>query len=500
MATPIPHNYASFSLDEVLLATGGRLARKGQQQAHGVATDTRESLKDKIFVALRGERYDAHEYLSHAVEAGAVLLVAQEVRPDQLLLDVSLVLVPDTLRALGQLALFHRNRWGKSVVVIGGSAGKTTTRSVTSRLLETVLPTRVAATVGNLNNRVGVPMTLLGLEEKHEVAVLELGTNQHGEMQELSLMARPQAALLTLIDWEHSQGLGDLDGIEREEGALFAGLDEFGVALGYGEDPRVKRQVNQAKAHKKLFYGFEGEEFAALRQRTAIAPNKVELRVALAGRELCIETGLLGRPGSLAVLAGLSICEALYPGKIEERAASFALADAGEPGRSQLIALTNGAWILDDSYNSNPVSVRNSIHTGQELTGQTGGKLYLALGEMLELGAFSEAAHEEMGVLAAKSGAAFLVGIQGDTRLTVDHAGALGLDSQFVERSAEASDLFAERLRLGDVLVVKASRGVRAERLVNDLVERIGRKAPVPATSLHSSERAFAAPPTGARR
>lgn len=501
MATPIPQNRAPFTLDEITEATSGRVLSLGPGSASGVATDTRESLENKVFVALRGERFDGHRFLDQAIGQGASVLVVEEdpavLRLLEATTSVSVVLVEDTLRALGDLALAHRVRWGKRVVAIGGSAGKTTTRSVVTHLLEPLLPGRVLSTHGNLNNRIGVPMMLFGLEESHELAVLELGTNQRGEMAELSRITRPDVALLTLIDLEHTDGLGDLDGVEQEEAALFTGLSaSSGVALGWGDDPRVARQLDLARVARRLSYQLAGEGFATLRARRLSPEGRSELQVEVGGRSLSLSTSLLGRPGVLALLAGLSVVEALLPGRLDEETSTRALENVGEPGRGQLLALSTGVWVLDDTYNANPASVESSIETGRELVAMTGGRLFLVLGEMLELGRLSRESHEIMGEWAASSGARLFVGIQGDARFAVERARSLGQEAEFVEDAKGAALRFSRSLVAGDVVVVKGSRGVRSEQVVLELVANAGRAPQVSATSALSVERVSASPPS----
>ncbi|HSC89105.1 MAG TPA: UDP-N-acetylmuramoyl-tripeptide--D-alanyl-D-alanine ligase [Polyangiaceae bacterium] len=500
MATPIPPNRARFTLEEVLSATGGRVLRApaeatdaavsdaaGPVQAVScVVTDTRSLVAGALFVALRGERFDGHDFLSQAIAGGASLLLIDEVAAaaSTARWPIDVVVVRDTLVALGDLAAWHCERWGGQIVGVGGSAGKTTTKGVSARLLEALAPGAVWATPGNLNNRIGVPMTLLALAEQHRIAVIEMGTNQPGEMAELSRIVRPDAALLTLIDLEHTEGLGDLDGVEREEAGLFEHLRPTGVAIGYRGDERVARQLElRSVGVRRLAYDLAPGAYAELLERHTEPSGETRLRVRLGERELTVESRLLGRAGALAVLGGLCACEALFPGRIDGPLASRALSDAGEPGRSQLLRLRGELLVLDDTYNSNPASVENSLATGSELAQSTGGRLWLVLGAMLELGSLSQAAHEHLGDACRASGAVALWGIAGDAQYLVRRAQERGLEAYFHADVSGVAEALVPRLAAGDVVVVKASRGVRAERVVAELVERIGLATPVSATS-----------------
>src|SRR5512135_524214 len=223
MATPIPQNAAPFTPAEVARATGGTLVRDGRALA-GVSTDTRTLVPGALYVALRGESFDGHRFLPQATAAGAggvLVSTAGDFPPNG-----SVVLVPDTRVALGALARFHRDRWAtagdRRVLAVGGSAGKTTTTRAIAALLDVLRPGDVHTTPGNLNNDVGLPMTLLLLDEHHHLAAVESGTSHRGEIARLAAVARPDAALVTLVAPEHTEGLGTLDDVADEEGDLFA--------------------------------------------------------------------------------------------------------------------------------------------------------------------------------------------------------------------------------------------------------------------------------------
>ncbi len=484
MATPIPQNQASFSVEELLNATTGRqILGPGHGAFRGVATDTREDLQGRIFVALRGERFDAHDYLPRAVEAGAAALVVdREPETGTLPGTVVVILVDDTLSALGRLAAAHRARFRGRLVAVAGSAGKTTTRSVISALLAEVHGGRVLSTQGNLNNQVGVPMTLLCLQDDHDFAVLELGTNSPGEVALLAEMTRPDVAVLTLVDLEHTEGLGDLDGVEMEERAIFEFLKPGGVAIGFGEDERVLRSVMACRASRKLSYGFAPERDLVIESRTLKSQRIALLGLRrshgatdrVGGETLQFESPLIGRPGALAVAAGVLAVEELQGAPLRSEQCARALRHAGEPGRNSLVELTENRFIIDDTYNSNPGSVAISVGTGVELAESLGGRVWLVLGEMLELGHLSPESHRQMGEIAADSGAAGAFFVQGDAWISAEIAKKRLPHVNFFDSATEVAPVLGPLLRSGDVVVVKASRGVRAERVVEGLAERLG--------------------------
>lgn len=447
----------------------------GTVSARGVATDTRCDLQGKIFVALRGERFDGHAYIDRAIEAGASVVVVDRLAPEVKTASesyrgrVCLVGVDDTLVALGELARFHRERWHGKLCCVVGSAGKTTTRTVTSSLLEVICPGRVHGTIGNLNNRIGVPMILLGLLPTHDFAVVELGTNQPGEVAALGRITTPDVAVLTLIDLEHTEGLGDLDGVEREERAVFDFVRPGGTKVGYGEDERVLRSLGTGVARRIVTYGFEESRSVRIVARRLTEDLMGVLEITSAGQHYTFETSLIGRPGALAAAAGIGAVEALLSGKLTSEACGRALRRVGEPGRNQPLRFPGGRIVVDDTYNSNPASVPSSIATGEELAELSGGRLWLVLGEMLELGELSVEAHRRLGRDALGSRAVGLIFVQGDARFAAEEARERGKFVQFFSCAADVAPVLAPLLDPSDVVVVKASRGVRAERVVEGL-------------------------------
>jgi len=498
MSTVIPINEAQFSVSELCEITSAQLALRGFETCTSVITDTRSLTPGALFVALIGERFDAHSFLAIAIEAKAhVLLVNACPQVDEIISRLergafdstpSVLVVADTLVALGQLAQFHRRRHQVALVAVAGSAGKTTTRSVLSSLFEQVAPGQVHSTRGNLNNRIGVPMTLLGLRPAHRYAVVELGTNCPGEIAILSEMAEPDVAILTLIDLEHTEGLGDLDGIEQEEASIFSYIREGGAAIGNGGDARVKKCVLASGAAHCLLYSEESSADLQIVSRQLLAPNRIELALRRSdGSQLRFSSGLVGKAGALAAAAAVLAVEFMTQAQLSDTQCEAALRDAGEPGRHALIALNGDRWIVDDSYNSNPASVAISIQAGAEIAEKNGGQLWLVLGEMLELGALSESEHRKLGELAGCSSARGIYFIQGDAELSHQFCQQFTKKSEFYPDAEQVANNLAPLLQARDVVVVKASRGVRAERVVEGLTAFFGRSESAQFDSDHPS-------------
>jgi len=476
MASLIPQNSAAFSLSQVATLCAGRLLG-ADAECVGVTTDTRADLRGQLFVALRGERFDGHDFALQALEQGAAGVLVERELPGLR----SAVCVSSTLSALGALAAAHRQRWAKRIVGVAGSAGKTTTRSAITAVLSALYPSEVHFAAGNLNNLIGVPMVLLGLKPEHSLGVVEIGTNAPGEVRALSTMARPDLAVLTLIGIEHSEGLGDLDGIEREEGEIWSGLGPEGLAIANADDARVQRTLEAIKPTRTLSYGYaEGANYR-LRSRTpsALGASRLEIerRTSVVQDEIVLETSLLGDAGAYATLAALAVGEWLSQAALAPELLSRALSAAGEPGRLTPVELQDGTVVLDDTYNSNPASVQSSLATAREIARSRSARLVLVIGEMRELGALAAEQHDEVGGWLAESGGALLVAIMGEAERFVAPARRAGIDAHFAENSEQALGILLSRLQPKDVVLVKASRGVRAERLVRGLCDAKGRAA-----------------------
>jgi UDP-N-acetylmuramoyl-tripeptide--D-alanyl-D-alanine ligase len=479
LATPIPRNFASFTAGEIAAATGGTLFELEPARAVlEVSTDSRTVPPGGLFVAIVGETHDAHRFAGDAAARGAVSLAA----PDRGVTGPRIE-VADTLVALGDLARHFVERETRSrplpVLAIGGAAGKTTTKSLAAAALRAIFG-QILVTPGNLNNRIGVPMTLFTLTPEHRAIVLECGTSVPGEIAELGRIARPTVAVVVNVDVEHSEKLGSLADIADEESALL--LAARRVAIANGDDALLVPRLARAGAQRLTFGRGTGCDLCvASRTLEPSGASTILLRsrgrsfAALGGspREIRVTTGLLGETAAMNIAAALAGALAMLdrsasPEELGRLTAALGGVDA-VPGRLRLRE-AGGISVLDDTYNSNPRSVRAALHAAREVAERRGSRLVVALGDMLELGEAAADEHRAMLVAADRSGA--------DRLILVGEACAAALASLpeplatpsdlHPDSTASAADL-ARIVEAGDLLLVKGSRGIRMERLIEAL-------------------------------
>ena len=473
MATPIPRNEARFTIAEILAATDGEVASGSAEGATSVSTDTRAIADGGCFVALRGEVHDGHAHLGAAAEKGAAIAIVD--RDVEAPAGLAIVRVRDTLIALGDLARAHARRWrsqrgSRRIVAITGSAGKTTTRVAVSALLEQLSPEgRVYSARGNLNNRVGVPMVLFGLGADHDVAVIEMGMNQPGEIAELCRIAEPEIGLVTLVAAAHTEGLGSIAAVAQEKGALFRALPADGVAIANADDARVKAELVRSTASRRYVYGRAVGADRRILSRDPIGMTSSRVRVG----DLDFTTPLLGEAGALACAAAIAVAE-LALGETATAAsceAGVSRADVGA-GAGRLVprVLGSDVAVIDDTYNANPASTCASIVAATEIAKATGRRLVLVLGEMKELGPESARGHDEVGRAAAASGAAqvFAVG-GGDSSRIVLYAASAGLRAAHAGKVDDLAELVVAAVRPRDLVLVKGSRSIGPERVIDAL-------------------------------
>ena len=480
MATPIPSNQCEFTLAEVVEATGGTIVRAGAggaQSVRGVSIDTRSIAAGAIFVAIRGAASDGHDYLPQAAARGAAAAIVASGRRHPAL---DCVEVADTLTALGRLAHRHltRTRTARALalIAIGGAVGKTTTKELTAAAAGALFGSTLS-TPGNLNNLIGVPMTIFTLAGAHRAAVLECGTNTRGEIPKLAQIVEPDVAMVLNVDLEHSEGLGTLDDIANEEAALFSTARRCAVASA--DEPMVLARI--PKHLRRITFGKSPDAHVRLVSRSVGVRSRIRVEIArsmlAAGVQPFIETeiALLGEAAALNCTAAIAGVAAMHPAPLESRelaAITDALA-AVKPVAGRLANISiHGIFVIDDTYNSNPRSIRAALATAREAADGLGARLVIALGDMLELGEMSSAAHQEAirEVMRLRPAAFVAVGPEMNAACAAVSHEADATDVLAAPDSIAAARIIAGLVRPGDVLLVKGSRGIAMERVL----ERLG--------------------------
>lgn len=478
MATPIPENRYASDAASLAACVGGVVTGDPSVAARGLLTDSRAVTPGAIFAAITGESLDGVRFAPAALEAGAAIVLAGRRSPALGAARAAataaegraLVEVDDVVHALGEiaraaLAAFREGDARRRVVGITGSAGKTTTKELTRALLSAYGPTR--ATFGNLNNLIGLPMTILTLAEGDRFAVLEMGMSVPGEIARLAEIGAPDVGIVTNIGDAHAEGVGGREGVAREKGALFAALGEGRVAIVNADDPLAVRESARSAGRAVTFGRAEAADYRLLSREPI--PGRLATRVRLSRPAGALELvmPLVGEAAAIDLAAALAAAEAASGEVLPSDALDAALATVALEGRAQVRSGVSGITVIDDSYNANPASVRAALSTLGEV-GQ-GRRLVAVLGEMKELGAESEALHRGLAPDLAAAGVSLLVTLGGLSDALGEAARALGLETRAFPGAAEAARALQDELRPGDVVLVKASRSVGAEAVVRCL-------------------------------
>jgi UDP-N-acetylmuramoyl-tripeptide--D-alanyl-D-alanine ligase len=456
-----------FTPEELHQATGGRWSGPAPREVEGVSTDTRSLAHGNAFVALAGESFDGHAFLAEAARAGAAAAVVSASRLAEVPPGLPALAVEDPLVALGAIARHHRRRFPVPVVGVTGSNGKTTTREMIAAILATRGP--VLRTEGNLNNEVGVPLTLLRLGAEHRAAVVEMGMNHAGEIARLAAIAEPGVGVVTNASAAHLHGLGTVDAVADAKAELWRGLPPSGIAVAGLDDRRLLLRAEKTGRRLVTFSArADAPADVVLLDVLAHGEDGLDFLLGIGTKEVRVRTPLVGRHNAVNAAAAAAAALALGCTDREIVAGLAAVRPVGR--RLRLERLPSGVLLVDDCYNANPASMAAALATLRPLAGE--GRILAALGDMLELGPAEEEAHRELGRQAAATGLAALATFGPRSRQA--HAAALGAGHDpsrafHTEDPAALAAWVRERLRPGDVLLVKASRGMRLERLVEAL-------------------------------
>lgn len=462
-----------WTLSQVLLATGGRfLSGKTEAGFRRVSADSRAVEPGDLFVALRGENFDGHAYLAQAVQKGAAGLLVDTI-PEKMP-PVPMVLVKDTLRALGDLAAYRRSLMPDlQVVAITGSCGKTTAKEMISAILAREY--NVLKTKGNFNNLIGLPLSLLPVEFHHDFAVMEMGMNRLGEIARLTEIADPDIACITNIQDAHLAGLSDISGVARAKGELFAGIKAWGRLVVNADDKRVRAAARRCSQKKITFGRNPKADIRGIRLRS-LGEKGMAFTLQIGTNEARVRIRSLGAHNVQNALAAAGMAHAAGV-KFKEIVAGLESFAPFEK-RLQVQKLTGGIRLVNDAYNANPSSMLAALETLRQM--DRGHKKVVILGDMLELGQQSLAAHQAIGRQVAQMGFDAFLAVGEFAEAMIAAAWQKGMSREkavlFADKgqiSAWLSERISEgSLQSGDWVLVKGSRGMRMETIAHDLLAK----------------------------
>src|ERR1700722_13479641 len=439
-----------IGLREVARILGQSIAADGI--VTGWSIDSRTIARGDLFFALRGPNHDGHEHIEEVLRKGAIAVVAdRDVKADGIVLYVE-----DSLAALQQVAKKVRQLWAGRVIGVTGSAGKTTTKDVIAEMLATQMKT--AKTVGNLNNHVGLPLSLLRVDENAKAAVIEMGMNHAGEIRELAAIAKPEVGVVTNVGTAHMEAFESIEEIASAKRELIESLPESGTAVLNADDPRTAAMARG----KRVLYGLSAD--AHVRGEDVVeSAEGVNFRVGATR----FATVLHGRHSVSNILAGLAVAQ-VYGIPPERLVGAVQNLRTGKMRGERFDY--RGILVYNDCYNSNPDAVRAMLDVLRDTPAR---RRIAVLGEMLELGRWAEPLHRDVGTYAAECGINVLVGLRGAACYMLDAATRAGLRADaafFFEDPAEAGRLARKLARPGDAILFKGSRGVHVERALEQFV------------------------------
>jgi UDP-N-acetylmuramoyl-tripeptide--D-alanyl-D-alanine ligase len=447
-------------LSQAAQATNGRLLGR-DARFEGVSTDSRKISTGELFVALRGEHFDGYEYITQVVPLGAVasLVNAESYKghPPPSVFSSPLIVVPDTRLALGQLAAYWRQQFALTLVAITGSNGKTTVKEMLAGILREAAGSEeaVLATQGNLNNDIGMPLTLLKLTEAHRYAVIEMGMNHVGEIDYLTGIAAPNVALINNASGAHLEGLGSVEAVARAKGEIFSGLQHHGTAVINADDAHAPIWRALAGAHPLLEFGLDPQADVSGSWQPRDEGLQLEVRTPQGNFIASLQVPGAHNARNALAAAAAAIALSIPLEKIVVGLEKF----SGVAGRLQRKNALHGAHLIDDTYNANPASVRAAI----SVLAQVSGKHILVLGDMGELGEDAAMFHAQIGSEARRAGIEKLYGLG---ILSSNAVREFGSGAQHFEHIEELLLALEKELDAKTTVLVKGSRFMKMERVV----------------------------------
>lgn len=455
----------SFDCRELMEAVHGKLLwGRIENVFYGITTDSRKVAKDNLFIPLIGEKFDGHDYIEQCFEAGAAVCLTQNPIPERA--EGSAILVSDTSKALRDIATWHRNKYNIPVIGITGSVGKTSTKDMVSCVLAKRY--EVLKTQGNFNNEIGLPLTLLNLEARHQAAVIEMGMSGFGEISRLTAAAQPEVAIITNIGVSHIEKLGSQEGILTAKLEILEGLKKGGLVVLNGDDPLLKALEGKL-GFRTVFYGMEaGRDYCAQDYRSMGEKGTV-FSMQLKGVKYDVTVPVPGIHNVYNALAAIAVgIEMNIPmNTIVEGIAEFS------PGKMrQNIISHNGIKIINDAYNASPQSMQAAISVLEELSLKTRG--IAVLGDMLEMGAAACEHHYSVGNFIKDKKISMLITVGNDSEKilqAVADSGKPEISLRHFKDNSDALEYIKSIVKKGDYILIKGSRGMKMEQIAEGLLE-----------------------------
>ena len=466
-------NRVRMTAGKILSPIKGELLRGSRDRSFfGISTDSRTVGKGQLFWALKGETFDGHDFVKEAIKRGAVAVVVNKDWTVDLPANTraSIIGVPDTLKALGDLARRWRRRFDARVAAITGSGGKTTTKEMASAILS--LEGSTLKNEGNFNNLIGLPLSLFLLEKSHRYAVLEMGMNRSGEIGRLAEIADPDIGLITNVGRAHLEGVGSIEGVARAKVELLDKMAPRALAILNGDD-RILMQAAAAFGKKPVTFGQGLQNGVRVEKIRNLGREGFSFDLCWEGKSIPVRLKVPGFHNVYNALAAAAIALSMdvSTDRVQEGLSRF----EGIKGRFKVVPLPDGSILIDDTYNSNPSSLRLALESIKAIAPQ-GRRIIVGLGEMLELGEETEASHVEAGELVAETGADWLVTLGDHAPEMIQGALGKGFRLERVIRVKDHEEMGAKILELmkpGDLVFLKASRRIGLDRVADRLKEKV---------------------------
>jgi UDP-N-acetylmuramoyl-tripeptide--D-alanyl-D-alanine ligase len=464
-------NRVLISARDILSPMQGELLRGSRDRSFsGISTDSRTVGEGQLFWALKGESFDGHDFVKEAIQRGAAGAVVDKDRNPDLPANTRAAIlgVPDTLKALGDLARWWRHRFKARVTAITGSAGKTTTKEMTSAILS--LEGFTLKNEGNLNNLIGLPLSLFLLDESHRYAILEMGMNRPGEIGRLTEITDPDVGLITNVGRAHLEGVGSIEGVARAKVELLEKMSPRALAILNGDD-RILMQAAAAFRKKPITFGQGLQNPVRAEKIRNLGPEGFSFDIHWEGKSFSVRLRVPGFQNVYNALAAAAIALSmnLSTDRIQEGLSGF----EGIKGRFKVAPLPDGSILIDDTYNSNPSSLRAALESLRALAPQ-GRKVIVGLGEMLELGDETVPGHVEAGEMVAQAGADWFVALGDHAPEMIRGALHKGYPMEraiHVKDHQEMGAKILEVMKPGDLVLLKASRRTGLDRVADRLKE-----------------------------